>query len=88
MYAMYFKQPTKDFCKFRFTLADWTKMKTFYDSINGEPTIYLQARAIFWRLWQGNAFRFVECEIEHYPETLQLHRTGNDRNEIFRSIFH
>ncbi|XP_031622542.1 uncharacterized protein LOC116340273 [Contarinia nasturtii] len=86
MYAMYFKQPTKDFCKFRFTLADWMKMKSFYDAINSESTTYLQARAIFWRLWQGNAFRFVECDVEHYPETIHLHRLGNDGYGDFQKI--
>lgn len=85
MYAMYFKQPTKDFCKFRFTLNDWNKMKNFYDAISLEPK-YLQARAIFWRLWQGNAFRFVECDLEHYPETMQFHRLGSDRPSDFQKI--
>lgn len=63
MYAMYFKQPTKDFCKFRFTLNEWNDMKVFYDQIN-VGTDFIQARMIFWRLWQENAFRFVECDIE------------------------
>lgn len=77
MYAIYFKQPTKDFCKFRVTLDDWTKMKSFYDVISLEQK-YLQARTIFWRLWQSHAFRFVECEMEHHPETMQLNRLGID----------
>lgn len=85
MYAMYFKQPTKDFCKFRFTLDDWRKMKNFYDTISVEPK-YLQARAIFWRLYQSNAFRFVECDMEHYPELIQLHRLGNDEFGNFQKI--
>lgn len=85
MYAMYFKQPTKDFCKFRFTLADWVKMKNFYDGISAESK-YLQARAIFWRLWQANAFRLVECDREHYPETMQFHRLGNDGLGDFQKI--
>lgn len=85
MYAMYFKQPTKDFCKFRFTINDWRKMKSFYDAISIEPK-YLQARTIFWRLWQGQAFRFVEFDREHYPETMQLHRLGNDDLGDFQKI--
>lgn len=82
---MYFKQPTKDFCKFRFTLADWIKMKSFCDAISVEPK-YLQARAIFWRLYQSNAFRFVECELEHYPESMQSNRLGNDGIGHFQKI--
>lgn len=85
MYAMYFKQPTKDFCKFRFTQNDWTKMKQFYNAISTEPK-YLQARSIFWRLWQGNAFRFVEHDRELYPETMQFHRLGNDGLGDFQPI--
>lgn len=85
MYAMYFKQPTKDFCKFRFTLNDWTRMKSFCDAIYVEPK-YLQARAIFWRLYQSNAFRFVECDTEHYPELMQLHRVGDDGVGDFQKI--
>lgn len=64
MYAMYFKQPTKDFGKFRFTMADWTTMKTFYDEINVDGNEFLQPRMIFWHLWQANAFRFVECDLD------------------------
>lgn len=74
MYSMYFKQPSKDFCKFRYTLIDWQKMKKFYDAISTEP-MYLQARTIFWRLWQANAFRFVACEQEQYPEAMQHSKT-------------
>lgn len=64
MYAMYFKQPTKDFGKFRFTMADWTTMRTFYDELSDGGDEFLQARMIFWHLWQGNAFRFVECDLD------------------------
>lgn len=85
MYAMYFKQPTKDFCKFRFTLADWSKMTNFYDAVSIEPQ-YIQARAIYWRLWQANAFRFVECDCEHYPEMMQLHRLGGVGLSDFQKI--
>lgn len=60
-------------------------MKSFYDAISIEPK-YLQARTIFWRLWQGQAFRFVEFDREHYPETMQLHRLINDDLGDFQKI--
>lgn len=85
MYAMYFKQPTKEFCKFRFTLVDWTKMKNFYSEIAVEPK-YLQARTIFWRLWQCHAFRFVESDLEHCPETLPFHRLNENGMSDFQKI--
>lgn len=85
MYAMYFKQPANSFCKFRCTHGDWTKMKQFYDSISADAK-YLQARTIFWRLWQHNAFRFVDCDREHYPETMQFHRLENEGLDNFQKI--
>lgn len=85
MYAMYFKQPANNFCRFRFTQSDWQKMKQFYDSICVDAK-YLQARTIFWRLWQHNAFRFVDCDREQYPETMQFHRLQNDGLDNFEKI--
>lgn len=85
MYAVYFKQPTNNFCKFRFTPNDWTKMKQFYDSISVDAK-YLQVRTIFWRLWQQNAFRFVDCDREYYPETMQFHCLENDGLKNFHKI--
>lgn len=82
MYSMYFKQPTKDFCKFRFTLSEWQKMKTFYDRIHADSK-YLQACAIFWRLWQSNAFRLVGCDVEQYAQLIQ-----NNRNNAEAPTFH
>lgn len=60
-------------------------MKQFYDSISVDAK-YLQARTIFWRLWQHNAFRFVDCDREHYPETMQFHRLENDGLDNFQKI--
>lgn len=42
-------------------------MRNFYNVIhNGEQ--YQQARAIFWRLWYADAFRFVETDSEYQPD--------------------
>lgn len=69
MYAMYFKQPTKEYCKFRFTLDEWQTMVSFYNSI---PK-YEQARLIFWKLLQADAIQFVEAEHEYGFECF-MHR--------------
>lgn len=82
MYSMYFKQPSKDFCKFRFTLSEWRKMKKFYDRIHADSK-YLQACAIFWRLWQSNAFRLAGCDVEQYAQLIQ-----NNRNNAEAPRFH
>lgn len=66
-------------------MGDWTKMKAFYNGVSTESK-YFQARAIFWRLWQGHAFRFVESDLEHYPETMQLHRVGTNDKGDFQKI--
>lgn len=61
MYAMFFKQPTKEYCKFRFTLEEWQVMTHFYNDISQND----QARLIFWKLLQADAFLFVEAEHEY-----------------------
>lgn len=63
MYAMYFKQPTKEFCKFRFTTNEWDEMRAFYNAIYSNIN-YIQARMVFWRMWKANAFWFVEYDKE------------------------
>lgn len=60
-------------------------MKQFYDTISVDAK-YLQVRTIFWRLWQHNAFRFVDCDREYYPETMQFHCLENDGLENFHKI--
>lgn len=77
MYAMYFKQPTKEYCKYRFTITDWNEITKFYNQIHVEAN-FIQARMIFWRLWKANAFRFVESDIEYGLESTM---TVNNRNE-------
>lgn len=77
MYAMYFKQPTKEYCKYRFTLTDWNEITKFYNQIHVEAN-FIQARMIFWRLWKANAFRFVESDMEYGLESTM---TVNNRNE-------
>lgn len=61
MYAMFFKQPTKEYCKYRFTLDEWQVMTHFYNDISQND----QARLIFWKLLQADAFLFVESEHEY-----------------------
>lgn len=54
MYAMYFKQPPKQYCKFRMTIDEWTKMNQFYNEV---CIFHSQANLIFWKLLQNDAFR-------------------------------
>ncbi|XP_062562254.1 snRNA-activating protein complex subunit 1 isoform X1 [Armigeres subalbatus] len=64
MYAMYFKQPNEKFCKIRVTMKDWTEFKRFAQW----PTMeYHSAEisAIFWKMFIGDAFRFVQSEFEY-----------------------
>lgn len=83
MYSLYFKQPTKDFCKFRFTLSEWQKMKTFYNCIQADSK-YLQACVVFWRLWQSNAFRLVGYDVEHYAQLIQNNRSHAEAPRFFK----
>lgn len=85
MYALYFKQPAKDFCKFRFTSADWDKVKHFYRILHNDRQ-YQQARCIFWRLWYGDAFRFVESDTDYYPDVTATNRVDDDAPDGFYKI--
>lgn len=68
MYAMFFKQPVKDFGRYRFTVDEWSTVKTLWSEIeHGDE--FMQARLILWYLWISNAFRFVECDLD--IETIQ-----------------
>lgn len=59
LYALYFKQPTNMFCKIRVTPANWTEIKQFVKSPSRDS---LEVPVIFWKLFLGDAFRFVQDE--------------------------
>lgn len=85
MYAMYFKQPTKEYCKFRFSLNEWHELKTFYNQIHDDFK-YIQVRMVFWRLWQYNAFRFVESDVEHGLESTLSAQQRSENGLSFQKI--
>lgn len=62
MYALYFKQPTKEYIKFRFTVEEWKIMNDIYDEFKACN----QARLIFWKLLESDAIRCTyttQCNI-------------------------
>lgn len=63
LYALYFKQPTELFCKVRVTLADWREIKRFVLERPQEEAPQLVV--IFWKMFIGDAFRFVQDEKEY-----------------------
>uniref|UniRef100_A0A8D8C1G4 snRNA-activating protein complex subunit 1 n=3 Tax=Culex pipiens TaxID=7175 RepID=A0A8D8C1G4_CULPI len=63
LYALYFKQPTELFCKIRVTLADWREIKRFVLERPQEEVPQLVV--IFWKMFIGDAFRFVQDEKEY-----------------------
>lgn len=68
LYALYFKQPPEHFCKIRVTMADWAEFKRFAQ----EPTFEHHSpeiAAIFWKMFIGDAFRFVQDEFEYGYDT-------------------
>lgn len=64
LYALYFKQPTEQFCKIRVTTTDWAEFKQFVQSPTFEHHS-LEVAAIFWKMFVGDAFRFVQDEFEY-----------------------
>lgn len=60
-------------------------MKRFYSNISQE-TNFLEARMIFWRLFQGNAFRFVQCDSEQVAETPRNQLNDSAKDNKFSKI--
>lgn len=57
MYTMYFKQPPKEYCKFRMTMSDWSKVNQIYSEVF---IFHPQANLAFYKLLQRDAFRSVQ----------------------------
>ncbi|XP_037032954.1 snRNA-activating protein complex subunit 1 [Bradysia coprophila] len=84
MYAMYFKQPPKQYCKFRMTMSEWMKMNQFYNEV---CIFHDQASLIFWKLLQHDAFRFVEAEYEYgFERFMQKGMIDGNDDLRFRKI--
>lgn len=87
MYAMYFKQPTLEYCKFRFTVNEWMSFCQFYRSISEAPDCN-EPKLIFWKLLQNDAMRFVVAEHEYGFERF-MHKDHMDdvgEKNDFKSI--
>lgn len=61
MYAVYFKQPTKEYIKISVSLETWREMTLFVESLSGDPKMD-EVRYTFWRLYQADAFRFTAMD--------------------------
>lgn len=61
IYAFYFKQPTRQFCKLRLTMDEASVLLQFYDNL---PADYDQVRLCYWKLVQADAFRFEKKNNE------------------------
>ncbi|XP_058832665.1 snRNA-activating protein complex subunit 1 [Topomyia yanbarensis] len=90
MYALYFKQPTNQFCKIRVTPADWRSFKRFVRNPTAEQDSQ-EITVIFWKLLVGDAFRFVQDEKEHgydpfFVKGLQSNRFDDKVRESFKII--
>jgi hypothetical protein len=53
MYAMYFKQPTREFVKLRFTYEQWLNYREFVK----EQERNYQINLVFWKLFTADAYR-------------------------------
>ncbi|XP_055620174.1 snRNA-activating protein complex subunit 1 [Toxorhynchites rutilus septentrionalis] len=90
LYALYFKQPTGLFCKIRLTLSDLCELKRF--SQCPLPEQYSpEVATIFWKLFVGDAFRFVQDNKEYgydgfFIKGLQSNRYDDKVRESFKVI--
>ncbi|XP_055526826.1 snRNA-activating protein complex subunit 1 [Wyeomyia smithii] len=90
LYALYFKQPTGQFCKIRVTLADWQEFKRFVRNPSPERESH-EIAVILWKLFIGDGFRFVQDEKEHgydsfFVKGLQTNRFDDKVRESYKII--
>ncbi|XP_058461779.1 snRNA-activating protein complex subunit 1 [Malaya genurostris] len=90
MYALYFKQPSNLFCKIRVTPGDWRFFKRFVQNPS-QGSESQEIKVIFWKLFVGDAFRFVQDEKEHgydpfFVKGLQSNRFDDKVRESFKII--
>lgn len=77
LYAVYFKQPTKQYVKIQVSLNTWGELSEFIKTLPQEPSLD-EARYIFWRLYQGNAFSFTGLDYHMGLENLVDYDNIND----------
>lgn len=60
LYAVYFRQPPKEFCKIRITFDEWPLLLSFLKDVqtNAHCT---QFKVIFWKLYIADAYRY-DCK--------------------------
>ncbi|XP_005190991.1 snRNA-activating protein complex subunit 1 [Musca domestica] len=80
MYAIYFKQPTKQFVKVSVSLETWREIVSFIESLDCRPELD-QVRYIFWRLYQADAFRFTAMDYYVGPELVDYDKITEEHNE-------
>lgn len=75
IYAIYYKQPAKEFCKFKLKLNEWIEFKSFFlDKLLIE--IHSEAILIFWILYTGNCYKFVSANHDYGFEFYLNHTSG------------
>ncbi|XP_073816763.1 proximal sequence element A Pbp45 [Musca autumnalis] len=90
MYAIYFKQPTKEFVKISVSLETWREIVAFINSLKATRQMkYDEVRYIFWRLYKADAFRFTALdycagpELVNYDKIAEEHSAG-EHTEVIR----
>lgn len=63
LYALFFKQPTRQFCKIRLTMQETDTLLKFYADLPAEPE-YDEVRLCYWKLIQADALRYEDFAIQ------------------------
>lgn len=69
MYAVYFKQPTKQYVKILTSYETWQDLLTFIESLP-MTSMTAEVRYMFWRLYKEDAFRFTALDYDVGLENL------------------
>lgn len=62
LYAVYFRQPPKEFCKIRITFDEWPLLLSFLKEVHSNAHC-IQFKVIFWKLYIADAYRYGCNEI-------------------------
>lgn len=89
LYAIYFKQPTKEYVRVYVCPETWQEISSFIQNLPTDPQMD-EVRYIFWRLYRADAFRFTALDYElglenmvDYDKIYDIHR-GREKAEVVR----
>lgn len=91
LYAIYFKQPPRDYCKIRVVATQWIQFISFYRDLGTHESFNAQ-RYMFWKMIASGAFLFVEhikdYTFEHFlKKDMEEEHALESKVKAFKGVF-